>query len=200
MTVAVLPSAAPAAPVARPRLVVIGAAFASAGSLVFFAATLGMYLDQRASALEHGTQWIPKEITIPLSQPTMMLFTLLLSSVTAQWAVDAIRKDDRTNAYVAFGITFMFGLAFLNMAAYLNSILGIDAAAAGKFAILYYTVTGAHLVMVVAAMVFLALMAFRALGGQYTSRQHDGVSAAALFWHATVVVYAICWYAIYVTK
>jgi heme/copper-type cytochrome/quinol oxidase subunit 3 len=49
-------------------------------------------------------------------------------------------------------------------------------------------------------MIFVGLMAFRALGGQQTSRQHDGISAAALFWHAMVVVYAIIWYAIFVTK
>jgi cytochrome c oxidase subunit 3 len=54
--------------------------------------------------------------------------------------------------------------------------------------------------MLVGAMVFTGLMAFRALGGQYTSRQHDGVSAAALFWHVQTVVFLFIWYAIYITK
>jgi heme/copper-type cytochrome/quinol oxidase subunit 3 len=72
--------------------------------------------------------------------------------------------------------------------------------AANQQAVLVYTITGAHLAMLVVAMIFIGLMAFRALGGQQTSRQHDGVSAAALFWHAMVVVYAIIWYAIFVTK
>jgi heme/copper-type cytochrome/quinol oxidase subunit 3 len=54
--------------------------------------------------------------------------------------------------------------------------------------------------MLVVAMVFVALMAFRALAGQESRRQHDGISAAALFWHANVLVYCIIWIAIFVTK
>jgi cytochrome c oxidase subunit 3 len=66
--------------------------------------------------------------------------------------------------------------------------------------VLIYTITGAQLAMLVVAMIFLVLMGFRALVGQLTSRQHDGISAAAIFWHATVIVYMFIWYAIYVTK
>ncbi len=54
--------------------------------------------------------------------------------------------------------------------------------------------------MVVIAMIFVALMAFRALAGQESRRQHDGISAAALFWHASVVVYVVIWLAVYVAK
>jgi cytochrome c oxidase subunit III len=54
--------------------------------------------------------------------------------------------------------------------------------------------------MLVSAMVFVILMGFRALAGSFTSRQHDGIAAAALYWHVMVAVYAIIWYAIFVTK
>jgi heme/copper-type cytochrome/quinol oxidase subunit 3 len=200
MVAALTPSTAPAAPLARPRVVMIGTAFAATGLLVFFASVLGIYLFERSAALTGGKLWIPDGVIIPLSQPDTMLFTLLMSSVTVQWAVEAIRRDNRRHAYLAFGITALFGVAFLNMEAYLDSILDLDVSIANVMPVLYYTITGAHAAMVVAAMILLGLMAFRALGGQYTSRQHDGVSAAALFWHTMVVVYAIVWYAIYVTK
>jgi cytochrome c oxidase subunit 3 len=85
------------------------------------------------------------------------------------------------------------------MAAYLYSILKLDAAGSAM-AVMTYTITGAHLALLVIAMVFVALMAFRAFGGQFTARQHDGMSAAALFWHAQVVAFAFIWYAIYITK
>ena len=49
-------------------------------------------------------------------------------------------------------------------------------------------------------MIFVGLMAFRALAGQFSSRHADGIASAALFWHATVAVYAVVYYAIYVTK
>jgi heme/copper-type cytochrome/quinol oxidase subunit 3 len=47
---------------------------------------------------------------------------------------------------------------------------------------------------------FLAVMAFRALGGQLTGRAAEGVAAVVLYWYVTVGVYAVVWYAITITK
>ena len=41
---------------------------------------------------------------------------------------------------------------------------------------------------------------FRTLGGEYHGRDREGLVAAALFWYITIAVYAVLWYAIYVTK
>jgi heme/copper-type cytochrome/quinol oxidase subunit 3 len=65
---------------------------------------------------------------------------------------------------------------------------------------LIYVITGAHVAMLIAAMVFVALGAFRALAGQYTARQSDGIQAASYFWCATMVMYTLIYYGIYVTK
>jgi heme/copper-type cytochrome/quinol oxidase subunit 3 len=54
--------------------------------------------------------------------------------------------------------------------------------------------------MVGAGMLYLLVMGFRALGGQLTGRAAEGMSAAALYWYITIGVYAVVWYAIYVTK
>lgn len=199
MAAALTPSTAPPAPAVRPRVVAVGTAFATAGVLLFFASLLGIYLLQRGAVLENGGTWLPKDAFFPLTQPNMMLATLMMGSVTIQWAVSAIKNDDRPHAYLAFAVTLLFGTAYVFMAAYLYSILKLDAAS-GAMAVLTYTITGAHVLMVLAAMVFTGLMAFRALGGSFTSRNHDGVSAAAMFWHASVVVFFFIWIAIYISK
>lgn len=191
---------APEAPVARPRVLMVGTAFAVAAMLLSFAALIGIYLTERSAAIYSGTAWIPDDVVIPLNQPNVMLFALLSSSITIQWAVDAARRDDRQQAYLALGLTVVFGLAVINMAAYLYTVMGLDMSVASVTPVLIYTITGAHLVALAGAIVFTGLMAFRALGGQYTSRQYDGLSAAALFWHAQVIVYVAIWYAIYITK
>ena len=55
--------------------------------------------------------------------------------------------------------------------------------------------------MVVGALVYAAVMTFRTLGGQYQGpRDREGLVAAALYWYTTIAVYAVIWYAIYVTK
>ena len=191
---------APEAPVARPRVLMVGTAFAVAAMLMAFAALIGIYLTERSTTIFSGTAWIPDGVVIPLNQPNVMLFALISSSITIQWAVDAARRDDRQQAYLALAITGIFGIAVINMGAYLYSVMGLDMSVASITPVLIYTITGAHLLVLAGAILFTGLMAFRALGGQYTSRQYDGLSAAALFWHAQVVVFLAIWYAIYIIK
>ena len=54
--------------------------------------------------------------------------------------------------------------------------------------------------MVAGGVIFLGLMAFRALAGQYSSRQADGILAASIFWYAIVAVYTVIYFGIYVAK
>lgn len=189
----------PAPPVQRPRVLVIGAAFASAATVMVFIGLIAVYLSQRATTVAAGDTWLPKTLTIPLQQPNTMLFTLLMSVVTMQWAVSAIARNDRVNAYIALGVTLVFGFATIVMTSYLYTLMGADIDANPQ-SVLIYTITGLHLLVLVLAMIFVALMAFRALAGSFTARQHDGVTAAALFWYAMVAIYALIWISIYVTK
>jgi cytochrome c oxidase subunit I+III len=129
----------------------------------------------------------------------MAAVTLIMSVVTLHWAQYSIRNDDRPNAYVALGLTLVLGLAFVNSAVYLFTQMG---AAIGRSLpeFLLFAVGGFHIATVVAGMVFVALTAFRALGGQYSGRDSEGVAAAAVFWDAAVAVYLVSWLAVYVTK
>ncbi len=190
---------APPPAVTRPRVLLVGTVFASAACVMVFAGLLGVYLHLRAIGRLHGGTWLPQAVHIPLTQPNVMLFTLLMSSVTVQWAVWATKDDDRRHSYLAIGVSLLLAFAFLNQAAYLYTLMGL-VVRGNQQSVLIYTITGAQLVMLVVAMIFLVLMGFRALVGQLTSRQHDGITAAAIFWHASVAVYMFIWYAIYVTK
>jgi heme/copper-type cytochrome/quinol oxidase subunit 3 len=189
----------PAPPVQRPRVLVVGSAFASAAAVMVFIGLIGIYLAERANTLSAGDSWLPKGLSIPLQQPTTIFFTLAMSIVTMQWAVSSVAHNDRINSYLALGITMVFGFASIVMTTYLWSLMGADVSA-NLQSVLIYTITGAHVLMVVIALVFLALMAFRALAGGFNARQHDGITAAAIFWYATVAVYALIWITIYVTK
>jgi cytochrome c oxidase subunit 3 len=186
-------------PLQRPRVLMIGTVFASAAVLTFFAGLLGIYLTRRAELISAGDAWLPKEVVIPLQQPNMMMFTLIISCVTIQWAVYSVARNDRKNTYLALAVSLVFGIAIINMASYLYSLMALDISA-NQQAVLIYTITVGHLIMLIGAMIYVGLMAVRALGGQETGRQHDGISAAALFWYANVLVFFLIWLAIYVTK
>lgn len=189
----------PAPPVHRPRVATVASAFAAAASVMLFIGMLGVYLNARASVISSGSAWLPQGSKIPLQQPNTIFITLLMSVVAMQWAVNAVSKNDRVNAYLAFGLTLMLGLATIVMTSYLWALMKLDIEV-GPQGVLIYAITGGHIVMLGLAMIFVGLIALRTLGGQFDSRQHDGVTAAALFWDAMVFVYALIWIIIYVTK
>jgi heme/copper-type cytochrome/quinol oxidase subunit 3 len=200
-TVAVSPLAtAPPPDPRRPRLLLIGSAFGSVASALVVLSTFAVYLQLRGDYLaEGGTGAAPDDFVLPLTPGGMGMVTLLMSLVTAAWAVWSLRRDDRPHAYLAVGLTLLFGIAFINVTVYLYQQLNLAPTDSGVAALLYI-VTGSHLVMVVVGMVFLAAMGFQSLGGQLTGRDADGMSAAALYWFVTVAVYAVIYYGIYITK
>ena len=199
MAVAVSPSLAPPAEPRRPRVLLVGTALAAAASAMTLVALTAAYLQARAGVLAAGDTWLPEGVTIPLTAPNMIFGTLLLSVVSMQWAVYALRNRDRPHAYFALGITLLFGVAAINQTAYLYTQMGLVVREMPQ-AVLIYAVTGAHVAMMVAGLIFAVVMGFRALGGQLTGRSAEGMSAAALYWYVTVAVYSVVWYAIYITK
>jgi len=194
-----IPAGAPAAAPARPRLVLIGTALTIMAFAMVFTGMFAVYFLQRA---EFGPGWIPDGAgTIPLSPASVMLVTLGMSMVTVQWVKWAIAHDDRLNTYLAAGFTLVLAVAFLNQASFLYTSMGWEVAGEHAVqAVLIYAITGSQILMLVAAMLFLALMSLRALGGQYSARDHEGLTAAVLFWHAAVIAYAVIWAAIYNVK
>jgi heme/copper-type cytochrome/quinol oxidase subunit 3 len=183
----------------RPRVLVVGSVVASAAAAAAILGLVAIYLSVRADTLADGGTWLPEGTVIPLTPANMGLTSLLMSAVTMQWAVYALRNADRAHAYLALGVTLLLGISFLNSTAYLYSQTGLGIASSGQ-AVLIYTITGAHLAMTIAGLLFAVVMGFQALGGQLTGRAAEGMAAAALFWYVTIGVYAVVWYAIYITK
>jgi len=178
----------PAPPPPRPRVLMAATGLSIAGLTMFFAGLLGTYFAVRASAGGTTSAWVPEEASLPLVQGNMALVTILMSAVTMQWAVYAMGRNDRQNSYIALGLTFMLGLAYINSLAFYISQLGIGIADT-TYGVLTYGILGAHMALMITALVFVALMAFRALGGQFSAREKEGLAAAAMFWHFTVVVF-----------
>jgi cytochrome c oxidase subunit 3 len=190
---------APAPSPPRARVLLVGTTLAAGAAVAAFAAMLALYVQMRAETLAAGETWLPEDAFLPLTPGGMGMVTLLMSGVTAAWAVYALRNDDRPHAYFALGLTLLFGVAFIVDTAYLwqNLNLGIRDSAQ---AVLIYSITGTHVAMVGAGLLYLLVMGFRALGGQLTDRATEGLHAATLFWLVTIGVYAMVWYTIYITK
>jgi heme/copper-type cytochrome/quinol oxidase subunit 3 len=156
---------------------------------------LSQYLSARAGIVSSGT-W---DLYIPLTQPNVMLGTLILASFAAQWAAHSVAHDQRYFAYWALGILVVLGLAFLNQSWFLLSIIPLENGA-DPIAANFYAVVGVQIAMVVAALIYTLVMGLRTLAGNYNSNYPEGLEAMALFWHITTGAYALVWYAVYITK
>jgi heme/copper-type cytochrome/quinol oxidase subunit 3 len=191
---------APAPTPRRPRVLFIGAALAAVVSALAILTMLAAYLSVRAGILADGAETaLPEGVSIPLLPGNMNMGTLVMSAITASWVVYALRNLDRVHAYLALGLTLLFGVAFITQTVFLYTEMGFVAADSIQ-AVLVYAVTGGHIAMTVGGMLFLAVLGFHALGGQLTGRDAETMSAAVLYWYVTVALYSVIWLAIYVTK
>jgi cytochrome c oxidase subunit III len=192
-------SEAPPAPPARPRVLLIGTALAAGSAAMVILALIALYAQLRADVIANGEVWLPEGTNLQLTPGSMAMATLTLSLVTAAWIVQALRNEDRGHALMAFAVTLVLGAAYINVVAYGWQQIGLGITSSTQ-ALLIYTITGLHVAMAGAGLLFLAVMGFKAVGGQLTGRAAEGVSAAVLYWYVTVGVYAVVWFAITITK
>jgi heme/copper-type cytochrome/quinol oxidase subunit 3 len=188
----------PVPEITRPRTVLVGTMFASAASMMLFFGVLFVYVDARAAARSAGESWFP-DGTIELGPPGFVFATLILSVFTIQWAVQAINNDDRANAFVALGLSGLFGAAVFNQLWFIINDTGF-ALSADTAQFLFFLVNGTFIVFLIAAVVFVLLTFLRALIGQFGPRRAESVAAAAFYWNTVVAMWSIAWYVVYITK
>jgi heme/copper-type cytochrome/quinol oxidase subunit 3 len=191
----------PPAPPRRPRVLLVGTTLASAASIALFGGLLAAYFAIRADVVAGGDRWLPDGATIPLAPGNMTMVTLVMSLITVQWAVHAGKLRDRGHAYLALALTVLLGIAHVVQIGFLWTQWELPLNGEPTVqAVLLFTVLGLHVAMVAAALIFLTLMFLRSLGGQFTGRDVEGLSAAAMYWYVTVGIFAVLWYGILIVK
>jgi heme/copper-type cytochrome/quinol oxidase subunit 3 len=190
--------APPAAP-ARPRVLLVGTVLASGSAAMVILALIALYARLRSDVIASGEVWLPEGTNLQLTPGSMGMATLTLSLVTVAWIVQALRTEDRGHALMAFAVSLVLGVAYINVVAYGWQQIGLGITSSPQ-ALLIYTITGLHVAMTAAGLVFLVVQGFKAVGGQLTGRAAEGVTAAVLYWYVTVGVYAVVWYTITITK
>jgi heme/copper-type cytochrome/quinol oxidase subunit 3 len=201
-----VPEAIPPA-VSRPRVLLIGTAFAAGAIITLFAGLIGIYLSVRHGVITgpavdgQAPVWFAEGGPIPLTPANIAIGTMALSCVSMAWAVYSVSNNDRPGAIFALCLTLLFGFAVINATSFLYTQSEIPLAGGTTPAgLLFYAVTGTHLALLVGAMVFASIMTLRTLGGEYSGRDREGIVAASVIWYLTTAVLAVIWYAVYVTK
>jgi cytochrome c oxidase subunit III len=135
----------------------------------------------------HAEPWFALVLTI----------ILVTSSFTCQFAVWAIRRDDRAGFVRNIGVTLVLGIVFLIGQAYDYSTLGFGISDT-PFGTTFYTLTGFHGAHVFGGAVMLSVVLYRGLAGQFSARHHDAVEATSLYWHFVDVVWIALFSTLYI--
>jgi cytochrome c oxidase subunit 3 len=122
---------------------------------------------------------------------------LVLSSFTCQFAIWAIRRDDRTGFIRNLAVTLILGITFLIGQVIDYTTLGFGLSD-GTFGTTFYTLTGFHGAHVFAGVVMLSVVLYRGLAGQFSARHHDAVEATSLYWHFVDVVWIALFSTLYI--
>ncbi|MGZ9276140.1 MAG: cytochrome c oxidase subunit 3 [Candidatus Limnocylindrales bacterium] len=184
--------------------VVLGMLLFLTSEVMFFAGLFAAYFNVRANAPlwpPINPESVPPEpfhlAILPLVGPATVL--LILSSFTCQFAVWAIRRDDRTAFLRNIGLTFVIGIVFLVMQAIDYVELGREGMtlSSGTYGTTYFTLTGFHGAHVFAGVIMLGVVLYRGMAGQFSGRHHDAVEAASLYWHFVDVVWVLLFSLLY---
>jgi len=177
---------------------VLGMILFITSEVMFFGGLFAAYFNLRANA----PQWPPEEFAhtlkiLPFVGPATIL--LIISSFTCQWAVWAIRRDDRTVFIRGMAVTVVLGIVFLLMQITDYAFLGQEGLtlASGQFGTTYYTLTGfhgAHVSIGIIMLMSLLVMSFR---GNLGPEKAEAVEIVGLYWHFVDIVWILIFTIVY---
>jgi cytochrome c oxidase subunit III len=170
-----------------------------ASEVMFFGGLFGAYFTIRSAA----TQWPPEGTPHLETWYAAILTTILVSSsVTMQFGVWAIRKNDSRRLMLWLAVSLLLGLCFLAGQAneYRMLIEEGMTLSSGVFGSTFFTLTGFHGAHVAGGACFILIVLLRARSGQFTARYHDTVEMASYYWHFVDVVWIGLFSTIYLLR
>jgi len=158
--------------------------------LLFFSLFWGFFHSSLRVLLETGLCWPYVRVCTPIPFEVPLLNTLILlrRGVTVTWAHHRLLRSDPKGYYLGILITLILGFYFTLVQAweYLEARIGFNDGGLGSC---FYLATGVHGCHVLVGRVFLAVMLYRGIKGEFRVRHHFGFEARAWYWHFVDVVW-----------
>jgi cytochrome c oxidase subunit 3 len=177
------------------NLLSVATLLAGVAELMTIGALVAAYLNVRALA----SQWPAKGVDLDNYLGTMLLVTIALSMITAEWAVYSLRHGNRRQALSGLAITIGMGAAFLNLLWYLGTQLHFGPAD-NSYAVLAYALLIAVGTIAALGIGFLLVALARTVGGQATAGEPAVVRAATWHWHAVSVGWLLVFMALFLLQ
>jgi cytochrome c oxidase subunit III len=165
-----------------------------ASEVMLFGSFFTAYFFVRVSA---DTPWPTPGHHLPIFVAGMNTIILVTSSFTMHWALQAIKRGNRTGLQAGLTLTFLLGLTFLLTQIREYSRLGF-APSTDAFGTIFYCLTGLHGAHVFVGLTLLLAATIRAYRGHYSEEAHHGVEIPGIYWHFVDVMWLVVYTTVYI--
>ena len=177
----------------RPAPVLATFAFL-ASEVIFFGALIVAFIEYRTrSATGPG----PSDLDVP--RTALFSLALFASSGTIILAGRRLRQDDQRGfrlwllATIALGAIFLYGQVTEYRSMYAEHITIGD----NLFTSAFFTLTGFHGAHVTIGLIALAVLAWLAFAGEFSSKRRTAVEAISIYWHFVDAVWVVIFLLVY---
>jgi len=149
-----------------------------------------------------GQEWFPidsPEFALPKAVAGVNTAILLSSSLTIHWALESIKRGNRTGMRAGLLLTTLLGATFLFVQ--INEYITLTGEGLTPQALaqgtIFYGLTGLHGAHVAIGLILLLMATVRAFRGHFSPEEHRGVEVPGIYWHFVDVMWVIVFTTVY---
>jgi len=143
--------------------------------------------------------WPPEAFPLPVGGAGMNTAILVSSSFTVHYALESIRRGNRTGLKLGLLATWLLGATFLFIQINEYVHIGFSARDLG-FGSIFYSLTGLHGAHVFVGLMLLTFATIRAFRGHFgpEEKDHLGVEVPGIYWHFVDIMWLVVYVTVYI--
>jgi cytochrome c oxidase subunit 3 len=165
-----------------------------ASEIMLFGSFFTAYFFVRVAS---GTPWPTPPYELPVFVAGMNTIILVTSSFTMHWALQSIKRGNRSGLQAGLTLTFLLGLTFLLTQILEYSRIGF-APYTDAFGTIFFCLTGLHGAHVFVGLTLLLFATIRSYRGHYSPEAHHGVEIPGIYWHFVDVMWIVVYTTVYI--
>jgi cytochrome c oxidase subunit III len=168
-----------------------------ASETMLFGSFFSIYFFDRVVVGNDG--WPPEGYELPVYLALVNTIILVTSSFSMHWALQSIKRNNRSGLIGGLALTFLLGLTFLLIQAREYTRIGFGPSD-NAFASTFFGLTGLHGAHVFIGLNLLLYALIRSTRGHYGPKTEDhlGVELPGIYWHFVDVMWIVVYTTVYV--
>ena len=168
-----------------------------ASETMLFGSFFSIYFFDRVVVPNDG--WPPEGYELPVYLALVNTIILVTSSFSMHWALQSVKRNNRSGLIAGLALTFLLGLTFLLIQAREYTRIGFSPSD-NAFASTFFGLTGLHGAHVFIGLNLLLYALIRSTRGHYGPKAEDhlGVELPGIYWHFVDVMWIVVYTTVYV--